>query len=124
MTRAQVEKKPMAKRLLPPLPTIKEKEKMPDSTEDTDMLTDNFDSESEDDLHIICNVVYILPAEYDMISEVMEEEDDSSSKEVECPKPLCFYVMNEEQMTKQNDVFKKPDEEMKRNLKPLYIRAK
>src|ERR1044072_4293331 len=85
LTRAQVEKKPMEKRLFPPLPTIKEKEKMPDSTEDTDMLTDNFDSESEDDLHIICNVVSILPAEYDMISEIMEEEDYSSTKEAECP---------------------------------------
>src|ERR1044072_4706337 len=98
MTRAQVEKKPMAKRLLPPLPTIKEKEKVPDSTEDTDKLADNFDSESEDDLHIICNVVSILPAEYDMISEVMEDEDDPTSKEAEGHKPLCYYVMNKGQV--------------------------
>ena len=59
-----------------------------------------------------------------MIFDVMEEEDDSSTKEAECPKPLCYYVMNDGQVTEQNVVFKKPDEEMKRHLKPLYIWAK
>ena len=43
LTRAQVEMKPMENRLCPPVPPIKEKEKVPDSTEDTDMLTYNFD---------------------------------------------------------------------------------
>src|ERR1044072_5452493 len=93
LTRAQVEKKPMAKRLFPPLPPIKEKEKVYDSTEDTDMLIDNFNSECEDDLHIICNVVSILPAQYDMISKVMEEEDDPTSKEAEghkCKNKIWF----------------------------------
>src|ERR1044072_4199455 len=81
LTRAQVEKKPMEKRLFPPLPPIKEKEKVADSTEDTDMMTDNFDSESEDELHIICNVVSILPAEYDKVSEIMDNEEDRAIKE-------------------------------------------
>ena len=40
-------------------------------------------------------MVSILPAEYDVIFEVMEEEDDPISKEAEGHKPLCYYVMNE-----------------------------
>lgn len=58
------------------------------------MITDNFDSRSEDELDIICNVVSILLVEFDHITKVTEEEGDSFAKKMENHKTLCYYVMN------------------------------
>src|ERR1044072_7823320 len=82
LAKAQVGKRPIAERLFPPLPPIsEEKEKITEPNEDDNMLTGNFDSGSEEDLNIICNVVSIMPAEFDRVSEVTEDEQDSVTKE-------------------------------------------
>lgn len=39
---------------------------------DDEMVSDNFDSESEDDFNVICNVVLVLPRGYDCVAEVEE----------------------------------------------------
>lgn len=39
-----------------------------------DMLTDDFDSRSESSLNINCNMVTVLPLEYDQVTEVEETE--------------------------------------------------
>src|ERR1044072_1062373 len=125
LTKAQVEKRRIAERLFPPLPPIIEgNEKIPESNEDDTMLTDNFDSGSEEDLNIICNVVSIMPAEFDRVSEVTEDEYDSVTKESKDHKPICYYVMNEGEVIETDDVCKRPTETMKSHLKPLYIWAK
>src|ERR1044072_4035803 len=96
LAKAQAEKKPMSERLFPPLPPIIEgNEKITEPNEDENMLTDNFDSGSEEDLNIICNVVSIMPAEFDRLSEITEDEYDSATKESKDHKPICYYVMNE-----------------------------
>src|ERR1044072_9407940 len=125
LTKAQVEKRPMAERLFLLLPPIIEgNEKAPESNEDDNMLTDNFDSGSEEDLNIICNVVSIMPAEFDKVSEVTEDEYDTATKESKDNMPICYYVRNEGEVIETEAVFKRPTETMKSHLKPLYIWAK
>src|ERR1044072_1055127 len=92
LTNVQVGKKPMSERLHFPLPTItEENEKVLESNEDENMITDICDSVSEERLNIICNVVSILPAEFDRLSEVTEDEDDTATKESKDHKPICYY---------------------------------
>lgn len=57
-----------------------------------DMLTDNFDTDSEPSLDITCNVVSMLPREYDQVMEV-EEPEDTIEAEMARHRPAC-YVMN------------------------------
>src|ERR1044072_9231265 len=75
-TYAQVVKKPLKERIFPPIPLVtKSKDKKPVSTEDDDILIDNCDSGFDDELDIICNVVSVLPIEFDKVSEVTEDEE-------------------------------------------------
>lgn len=62
--------------------------------EDDDILTGNFDYGSEGELDIICNMIFVIPIEFDQITKVTEDEDDGFSLEIESHKPLCYYVMN------------------------------
>lgn len=39
---------------------------------DNEMVTDNFDSGSKDDFEVTCNIVSVLPREYDPLSRVSE----------------------------------------------------
>lgn len=48
--------------------------------EDKETTSNDFDSNSEDDLDIICNMIFMLPLEYDIISKVTEDEDGSLKK--------------------------------------------
>ncbi|MCI42405.1 hypothetical protein A2U01_0063642, partial [Trifolium medium] len=78
----------------------------------------------EADFDVICNVVSILPVEYDVLSEVTDGEDDFDEPEMAYYKPVCYYVMNNGCVEEQQAMFEKPDEGMKNLLKPLCIRAK
>lgn len=40
--------------------------------EDDDILNDNFDSRSEGGLDIICNMIFVLPIEFDQVVAVTE----------------------------------------------------
>ena len=62
-------------------------------TNDEDMLTDNFDSDGESSLNINYNVVFLLPHEYDQVTEV-EDSEEADELEMENHKPVCSYVMN------------------------------
>lgn len=42
------------------------------SNHEDDMMTDDFNSDSEPSLYITCNVVSVLPREYDQVMEVEE----------------------------------------------------
>lgn len=87
------------------------------------MLTDNFDTDSEPSFDITCNVVSVLPREYDQVIKV-EEPEDTTEAEMARRKPVCYYVMNNGCVEEQNAFFERPDEAMKNHLKPLFIRGK
>lgn len=36
------------------------------------LVTKNFDSESKGDFDVLCNIVFVLPREYDYVTEVTE----------------------------------------------------
>lgn len=95
--------------MFPPLPTIiKPNRKDAMKNEEDDMLTDNFNHGSESGLDIICNMISILPIEYDQTTEVMEEEDDDFAAEMENHKPFCYYVVNNGCVEEEKLVFKRP----------------
>lgn len=92
--------------------------------EDDDMHTDNFDSGLKGELDIICNIVFVLPIEFDQITEVTEEEDDCFVEEIENHKPICYHIMNNGCLEEEKFIFDRPNEEMKQHIKPLFIWAK
>ena len=58
------------------------------------MYAENNDDIYGDDFVVNCDIVSMLPAEYDMVSEVSKIEGDFVPDETDGGKPLCYYVMN------------------------------
>jgi len=110
-------KKPATERIFPPLSTI-----VHQSPKEDEEMTSNF-SDFGHSIDIICNVVSILPVEYDVIFEVNDVEVDFT-EEMANHKPLCCYVMNDGCVENQHAIFEKPDYTMNHHLKPLFIQAK
>jgi len=111
----EIAKRPIKERLS--LPPIEE-----NPARDGEMDSDFMDLEPE--LDIICNVVSILPAEYDVVSEVEESKDDFNPEGMEKYRPMCYYVTNYGCVDEQKTMFEKLDDSMKSHLKPLFIQAK
>lgn len=57
------------------------------------MEMESFDSCSREELDIICNMISVLPVEYDQVTEVTEYES-GLPEELENHKPLCYNVIN------------------------------
>jgi hypothetical protein len=112
-------KKPVKDRISPPVSNQKTEEK----DEDEQMEDDDF-LESEPDFDVLVNVISILPAEYDIWSEVVDGEEELDSNELALHKPMCYYVMNNGCLEEQMATFEKPNQGMKNHLKPIFIQAK
>lgn len=91
---------------------------------DDEMVDDNIESGSEDDLLINCNIVLVLPAEYDCISEVSKTKEDYVQYDSTNQKLLFYYVMNNGIVEIQQAIFEKLDIGMMYHLKPFLIREK
>lgn len=76
---------------------------------DDKMVDDNFDNESEDDFQINCNIVSIIPIEYDRVSEVFEAEENYIQDGVANQKPICYYIMNNGIVKEQHAIFERPN---------------
>jgi len=88
---------------------------------------DELDSEFMDfdpDFDVICNVVSILLAKYDMVSEVEDSEEDFDPEDIKKYQPICYYVTNDGCESEQIATFEKPDSSMKNHLKPLFNQVK
>lgn len=57
-------------------------------------MSNELDLWLEDDLNIICNMIFVLLLEYDTNIEVTKE-DDGSAEKIATYKPLCYYVMHD-----------------------------
>jgi len=68
-------------------------------------------------------VVSILPAEYDVVSEIEESKDDFNPQNMEKYKSMCCYITNYGCGDGQKAIFEKPNGSMKGRLKPLFIQA-
>lgn len=113
------EKKSVERKLFSP----QEKVSAVKSDHDEYMIIDDFDSNSYTSLEIACNVVSVLPREYDEVMEV-EEPKDMGEIEMAKHKLVCYYIMNNGCVEERNTFFERPDESMKSHLKPLFIRGK
>lgn len=87
------------------------------------ILTDNFDSGSDTSLDILVGVVFVMPREFDQITEV-EDTDNTIEIEIVAHKPICYYVMTNGYVEEKNAFFERPNEAMKSHLKPLFITGK
>lgn len=117
------DKKPVGRKLFSPRMVTPEEKISEQPLKDDDMLTDDFDSGSESSMNINCNVVFVLPREYDQVTEV-EESEEMDEAEMSKHLSLCYYVMNNDCIEEKNAFFERPDKGMKNHLKPLFIRGK
>jgi hypothetical protein len=114
----EVARRPAKERISPPVIPAKEKDAVENEDVDDDLL------DSEPDFDVLVNVVSILPAEFDVWSEVTDGEEEFDSNELALHRPMCYYVMNNGCLEEQKATFERPDEGMKNHLKPLFIQAK
>lgn len=87
------------------------------------MAINEFDSRLEGELDLICNMISMLPLEYDTFTKVTKVRD-GLAKEMATYKPLYYYVMHNGSVNKEKSIFERPDMSLQQHLKPLYIRAK
>lgn len=85
--------------------------------------------ETNDDIYggdfvVNCGIVSVLSAEYDMVSEVYETEEDFVPYEMLGGKPMCYYIMNSGVVEEKKDTFERSSPGMIYHLKHLFIRAK
>lgn len=85
------------------------------------MLADE-PSHTEDDIDILCNMVSVLKIEYDVVTEVIDDEEDFPTENMDIHKVVCFYVTNDNYVKKKNTIFEKPDAGMKSYLKFTYAK--
>lgn len=62
----------------------------------------------------------MLPAEYDMVSEVSKIEEEFMPYETVGGKPLYYYVMNSGVIEEKKAMFERPRPGMMYHLKPLF----
>ena len=86
-------KPPVSRKLFYETKQNESKEYTPGPEEDEDMLTDNFESEGESSLNINCNVVSVLPCEFEQETEVGEHEEEDAINLTK-HRPVCYYVMD------------------------------
>lgn len=98
----------MKKQHFTPIPLVVKNEPKTFVSSYEEMVSNDFDSRSEGELDIICNMISVLPVEYDRVTEVTEEED-GFSEEMVTYKPLCYYVMHDGLVNKYKVVFERPD---------------
>lgn len=86
------------------------------------MLTENFESNKESSLNINCNVVFVLPYEYDQVT-IVEENEDIDKIKMAKHKPIYYYVMNKRAGEDQNAFLDRPDQGMKNHLKAFIYKG-
>ncbi|CAJ2674166.1 unnamed protein product [Trifolium pratense] len=93
----EVARRPLKERLTQPEDDKKvENEFEGEDMEDEDLL------DSDPEFDVLVNVVSILPAEYDVWSEVTEGEDEFDESELALHKPMCYYMALEATMLQEN----------------------
>lgn len=91
---------------------------------DDEMVSDDFYERWDDDFSIQCNIVSVLPVEYDYVSGVSEDGDETTYDKATNQKPLYYYVTNNDVVKEQQSIFERPILGMMYHLEPLLIRAK
>lgn len=61
------------------------------------MIANNF-SKSEGDFDVLCNVVLMLPVEYDVVTEVTDVKEECVAEEMAEHKPICCYMMTNDRV--------------------------
>ena len=62
-------------------------------TKEDETSTDNFESDRVSSLNVNCNIVSVLPQEYNQETEI-EDQEEVDEEEMAKHKPVCYYVLN------------------------------
>ena len=68
-------------------------------------------------------MVFVLPKEYDCVTEVAEAED-WEEEEMAKHKSVCYFMMDNRCIEEHNAFLERPPKGLKIHLKPLFIRPK
>lgn len=85
------------------------------------MLTNKFEIKSEDEFDVICNFVFVLPIQFDILNKVTNNEDDYLVDEVTNSELMCYYVMSSGITEEENVVFKNTNKDMNKHIKSLLV---
>lgn len=124
-TISKVSKRPVKQIIFPALPPVVKNS--PNTCKDSilqvddEMVIDNFDFGSEVGFNIICNVVFVLPIEFDCVTEVTKTNNEYFVEEMENHKPVSYYIMNNDFVEEQQAMFERLDAGMMNHLKPMFI---
>jgi len=98
---------------------VKERLSLTPINEDPDE-DDGLDSEfmeSDPNYNVLCNVVSILPAEYDMVYEGEDSEEEFDPNDMEEYKPTWYFKTNNGSGDEKKATFVKPEDSMKNHFK-------
>lgn len=84
--------KPAGRKLFSPKTSLS-KEKVKEGVSSNKLVTNNFDSGPKDDFDVLCNMVSVLPREYDCVTVVVEPKY-CEEEEMVRHKPVCYFMMN------------------------------
>lgn len=87
------------------------------------MAPESIHSSSGEELDIICNLISVLPMEYDHVPKVAKYES-GLAEELANHKHLCYYLMKNGAINEDKAIFERPDYGMQQHLKPLFIWVK
>jgi hypothetical protein len=114
-------KPPVGRKLFPD--ENKSQKLQKEQVREEEMLTDDFESDGVSFVNMNCNVVSVLPYEYNQETEVTDNEE-ADAVEMAKHKPVCYYMLNSDAVEEQNALFERPHQGIQSHLKPLYIRSK
>lgn len=73
---------------------------------------------------MLCNVISVLPREYNCAIEVSKPTDSEEEEEIMKHKPVYYFVMNNSCIEEHIAFFERPREGIKSHLRLFFIRAK
>ena len=65
------------------------------------MLIDDFESDGVSSVNMNCNMVSVLPYEYNQETEI-EDNEEADAVEMAKHKPVCYYVLNNGTVEEKN----------------------
>src|SRR4051812_27500446 len=115
--------KPPVERKLFDSENEKEEEKMHSSPwKEDDRMINDFDSDGVLSINLNCNVVSVLPHEFNQETKI-EDCEEADEEEIARHKLVCYYVLNNGEVEELKAFFERPDEDggATVNLMPQYM---
>src|SRR3954470_23551088 len=104
MQGARTSKPPLERKLFDSENEKEEERGYPNLWKEDDRMTNDFESDGVSSINMNCNVVSVLPHEFNQETEV-EDCEEADVEEMAKQKPVCYYVLNNGAVEEQNAFF-------------------